>query len=70
MKNKRSLAKLARLFCGSKESFSETEKPPIIDVQLLGAVHNAGSLVCLGRVDLSWLNFVRDKSVLIAARGK
>ncbi len=24
----------------------------------------------LGRVDLSWLNFVRDKSVLIAARGK
>ncbi|MFA0289485.1 hypothetical protein AB4544_23895, partial [Vibrio sp. 10N.222.45.F7] len=47
MKNKRSLAKLARLFCGSKESFSETEKPPIIDVQLLGAVHNAGSLVCL-----------------------
>ncbi len=24
----------------------------------------------LGRVDLSRLNFVRDKSVLIAARGK
>ena len=24
----------------------------------------------LGRVDLSWLNFVRDKSILIAARGK